>query len=464
MSLAESEAGAIRPSCLSRLGAFAASALLLFMCRPTICRAVDVLEAKSPTGPRDFTITAGNAFFDHTPSIGALCTFDFGDPGSPYNTLRGYNAAHIYTSPGTYTLHCRRVGEADIVTTLNVEPDRRPVIRVQPGENLMDVIRGLTTDAVVELARGGVFSIPGPTELKIRNVEFRAAPGGGPAPRIVRLSAKGSSTFIVQGLDITFRGLEFDSDKDIATFGNTKVNMRAISAEGAHLVVDQCTFRNLDDDVFCTAMTRGVLVRWSTFTDETRSCDVWLDGGDVTILGNRMGTSQREHNIRCSTPRFSNLLVDYNDLTNAHGKETLTFRSGNDCYAAHNTFHGWVRVGPGPHSDGSVMGPEELARNFCRHCVIEKNAFMSGGWLQVNEGTTDVLIRGNRFDVDQKSVAIHVQGPSVKEFHAEYNYRVLTEGRSPKPMIRAWKSVPGDVDEKESSIKTDEEAKELKGK
>src|SRR5690606_5512664 len=30
--------------------------------------------------------------------------WDFGDPSSPYNKLVGYNAAHNYANPGTYTV------------------------------------------------------------------------------------------------------------------------------------------------------------------------------------------------------------------------------------------------------------------------------------------------------------------------------------------------------------------------
>jgi hypothetical protein len=30
--------------------------------------------------------------------------WDFGDPGSKYNTLTGFNAAHVYEGPGKYTV------------------------------------------------------------------------------------------------------------------------------------------------------------------------------------------------------------------------------------------------------------------------------------------------------------------------------------------------------------------------
>jgi len=412
---------------------------------------------------RDFTITAGNAFFDQSPAIGSLCTFDFGDPAGAYNILTGFNAAHIYDKPGDYKLKVTRVGEV-VTKTIHVLPDKRPVQHVEPRESLRDVAIAAQNDSIVELSRGATYDIPGPLDIKARNVAFRAAAGGGPAPRIRRIVGNGSSSLIVHGLDTVFRGIEFDSDQDMKVVGNKKVGLRGITPDTAHVVMVNCTFRNLDDAIFCTPLTRGILVQYCHFTDETRSCGVWADGSNIVLLGNHMATSQREHNVRQSHPGFYNMLVFDNDMVASHGKETLTFRLGQDLYAAQNAFHGWVRVGPGPRADHRAMTPEELRKAFVRYVVIERNAFTGQAWLQINEGTSEVMVRCNRIDVDNQGVPVRLQGPSLSNIVLEDNYRVLTAGPTKKPFYRGWTTGPNDVLERGTTNKTEAEAEALRGK
>ncbi len=414
--------------------------------------------------PRDFTITAGNAFFDHTPVIGEVCIFDFGDPKGPYNVLTGFNAAHIYQTPGTYKLKVTRTGTPPSIKTIHVLPDHRGIQRMEPHDRLFDVIRGLRNDTVVLLSPGITYDLPGPIEIKARNIEFRAA-GPGPMPRIKRLASNGSSCLIVSGLDVTFRGIEFDSDRDIATVGNGKVNYRCITPDGGHVVVVDCEFHNYDDGVFCTPMTRGVLIQWCKFSDDMRSCDLWVDGTDLVVLGNTMLTSQREHNIRSTYPHFYNLLVYDNDITATHNKETLTFRCGQDLYAARNIFRtGWVRTGPGPRGDNRPMTPDEVSKAYARHVVIDRNAFLEGSWMQVNESSSDITVRYNRFDDDRKGCPVHVAGPSINQLLVDENYRVLTNGPTPKPFIRALQIEANNVVERGTTTKGMDEADRLKGK
>ena len=430
------------------------------------CLAAPAPAVTPDPGPvHDFTIIAGNAFFDRAPALGSVCRFDFGDPAGAYNVLTGYNAAHIYQTPGTYTLKIFRAGLLDGAKTIHVLPNNRGLLTLTPRDNLFAVVRNLANNTTVLLPSGTTWDLPGQIEIKARNIEFRPA-GPGPAPRIRRTAAKGSSSVIVTGMDVVFRGIEFDSDKDMAEQGNNnKVNYRGISLDGAHVVCVGCTFRNLDDDLFCTPLTRGLLAQWCKFTDETRSCDFWLDGTDVTVLGCTMATSQREHNMRSASPLFYNLLLHDSDLTATHGKETLTFRGGQDCYASCNRFHtGWVRTGPGPHSDHRPFTADELRKAFARHIVFDRNAFVDGSFLGVNEGTFDITAKYNRFDIDHQSVAVHVQGPSVKDFILEENYRVLTEGPSPKPIMRVYDEQESEIIERGNSFKTKEEAEALKGK
>jgi hypothetical protein len=414
-------------------------------------------------GPRDFTITAGNAFFDQTPTLGEVCTFDFGDPAGAYNVLTGYNAAHIYDKAGTYKLTLTRAGQPPAVKTIHVQPDHRGVQLLDARSGLVDVIRSLQNDTIILLPPGSSWDLPGPLDIKARNVEFRPS-GPGPAPRIRRLASKGFSSLLCTGLDITFKGIEFDSDRDMKIVGNKKIGLRAIVPDGAHIVAIDCKFRNFDDAIFCTPMTRGLLVQWCTFTDEIRGYGMWVDGCNLAFLGNKMATSQREHNIRSNGLNFYNLLVYDNDMTATHGKETLTFRVGQDLYAAHNAFHGWVRVGPADRGDVKALPSAVQARYHATHAVIERNAFLGGAILQINEHTSDLTVRYNRIDVDAQSVPVHIQGPGCNGLVIENNYRVLTAGPTQKPYVRAMESSPGDYLERNNLTLTPEEAQSLKGK
>lgn len=414
-------------------------------------------------GREEFNVTAGNTFFDQSPALGIVATFDFGDPAGEYNILTGFNGAHIYRNPGDYTL---TVYTADglVRKTIHVLPDRRGLMKLQSRDQLSDIAAGLQNNTVVLVPAGGTWDISRPLDLKARNIEFRAD-GQGPAPRFRRIFGNGSSSIVVQGLDTTFRGIEFDSDKEMSVVGNQKVNYKCVTADTAHVTFEHCTFRNVDDAIFCTMLARGVLAQSCKFTDEVRSCDLWCGGSNLVLLGNKMATSQREHNVRNSTQFVYNILVFDNDMIASHGKETLTLRNGQDLYAAHNWFHGWFRVGPGPHPDGHPMSPAELQKAFCRYIVLEKNAFTDGGWLQINEGSSEVIARDNRIDVDNVGIPVRIQGPSLHNILLENNYRVLTAGPTEKPFHRVWGNVgPNDIVERGTTNKTVDEAKALMGK
>lgn len=414
-------------------------------------------------GSLDFSITAGQTFFDHTPTLGQVCTFNFGDPRGAYNVLTGYNAAHVYDAPGTFRLTVSRAGQTDIVKTIRVLADRRPVRTLKAGDDFAEAIRSLHNDSILALPAGATFTVTRPLEIKARNAEIRAV-GSGPPPRILRTGVY-TSTIYAQGLNTTFRGISFDSDRTLAAWGERKVAYRGITADTAHVSVISCEFHNLDDAIFGDQNTRGLLVQNCKFTNEVRSCDVWCYGGDYILLGNTMATSEQEHNVRSSAIGFTNLLLFQNDLTSTQGKETLTFRVGQDLYAAHNSFHkGWIRTGPGPRPD-RAMTAAELRTAFVKHVVLIDNALTDGAWFQINEGSSDVTIKHNRIDCDEKHVPVRLDGPSLKDIRVEDNYRVLKGVPTPKPFVRADRIEPGDLKTHGNKTKLDEksEAREEAG-
>jgi len=390
----------------------------------------------------EFTIIAGNAVFDESP--GGVCDFDFGDPASPYNRLTGFNAAHIYQKPGDYTLTLRQPGKPDITKPVHVVPDRRPVMKVQPTDNLADVIKALPSNCIVLLPAGATYTLVKPAEINARNVCFRAS-GEGPPPIIRRVPGIAYSTLIVKSVDVTFEGIVFDSNQPSAVHHN-KVGARGLSAEGARLVAKQCIFRNLDDCFFCTAATYGLLVQWCTITPDVRAYGVWLDGKDIVVLGSTFQDSQEEHPIRTSQVGFHNLLLYQSDFTNTHGKETVTIRVGENVYISHCAFHNWVKFGPGRRKDRPET-PLELRTKHANHIVFTNNRVDNRAWITMDEGIDDLTIRYNKIDQDTDRVPLQVQGPDLRNIRVEDNIRNLTAGPTPKPFIHESEVQPGTITE-----------------
>ncbi len=67
-------------------------------------------------------------------SLTARYQWDFGDPQGAYNTLEGFNAAHLYDAPGTYTVTLTVTNEegfsAQAAASVTVSSDTRVRIHV----------------------------------------------------------------------------------------------------------------------------------------------------------------------------------------------------------------------------------------------------------------------------------------------------------------------------------------------
>src|SRR5438552_2604317 len=65
-----------------------------------------VVPVVPPAVAPDHSLIAGQPLF--LDNGGSLFRFDFGDPAGRFNALRGYNAVHVYDSPGNYSLKIGR--------------------------------------------------------------------------------------------------------------------------------------------------------------------------------------------------------------------------------------------------------------------------------------------------------------------------------------------------------------------
>jgi PKD repeat protein len=358
--------------------------------------------------------------------------WDFGDAGSKYNQLRGYNAAHLYQQAGNYTitLTVTNPDGAKSVTTqeVTVTEAQRKVIYVsnrgsdsnsglspQSAIKTLDKARSLVGDNTeILLERGGTFSLSSSIVIKGQNVVIGAY-GNGDRPRINWTGAADSSAlFSVDpaARDVSFEDLSFDK----ATGGHACIN-----AGGTNIAVTGCEFLHVFDCVNTNKKPTGVLVQdnIAPLDDGVEGFLVWIEGSDHVILGNTVANSTRAQCIRDAWA--DRVLVAYNDLTNLdrrpdgdqfdENRQTLSLHLGNYLYVYNNSFTaGRCEVGPLAGGDGLMKADWQVQR--VNWAVVEGNTFHDSAFLSVCHGTNHMMVRQNVFNQDAGGMAITVDGYS----------------------------------------------------
>lgn len=335
------------------------------------------------------SVSAGHAVHVHAVSsslkagtpLTARYEWDFGDTGSKYNRLVGFNASHIYDKPGTYTITLRELNETGgvDVTTKSVTittPSRRNIYVSSAGS---DSNSGSSTAPIKTFAkavsmlgsggntgiyfrRGDTFSVPDTMEIGGTDVVVGAYGTGnlpilkysGPKDYIPTIWTRGVSNAV------TIENLTFDS-----IYGGTdNINMPdAINAGGTNTAIRGCQFLNVGYAVNANMGPRGVTILDSSAPSDVglRAYFLWAAGSDFVVLGNKVANSTRQHVVRVASA--DRLLIGYNDFTNRSrvsagdsldvAKTTLAIHKGNYAYIIGNVLNnGPVDIGPLGQGDG----------------------------------------------------------------------------------------------------------------
>jgi PKD repeat protein len=345
-------------------------------------------------------------------------SWDFGDPAGRFNTLVGWNAAHVYDKPGTYTVTLTVTDSAGKTATakgtVKIAADTRQKIYVD-AQTGSDTNNGSSpTKAVASLAaaskllndntelllrRGQTFNVTDTIGLSFANLLIDAY-GSGAAPIVNKVLGGGQSIFNVFGAadGILVQNIAFQTQWGLTSkYGDQKLGARAFLVAGTNFAVRNCSFDNLDDGVNTAGQPDGVLVQDCNFGMGMRGCGIWAEGYDHVYLGNTMVNSTREHLIRSSGSGVHRVLIEDNNLsrpTNAKG--SLELRTASWFYVRGNRIDGGtLRVGL----------PDGVTPTDTRWGVVEGNETFKF-FINIRPGVQHLAFRDNVIHYDDGAMII----------------------------------------------------------
>ncbi len=400
-------------------------------------------SGKAPTAridAHDTSLMVGDAVFvqglNSTLNAGSPLTaryeWDFGDAGSAYNTLVGFNASHVYDKPGTYTLTLRVFNEDrksdTVTTTVKVAADNRRAIYVSnagsdsnPGSwdrpikswDKAAALLGASDNVAVLFHAGETFDVR--RSMVISGKDTLIGTYGTGAKPVLKWYGNGDRNTIIRSnpsaAKLTIQGLTFDSEYT-STNGEPKGLPFGVKLDGKDAVVRDSTFLNVNYAIQGSGAPQGVLLLDNDAPSMTgiRGYFAWVDGSDWTFLGNKVVNVTREHTVRISGGQRVNF--HDNDLANADrrtvdrydtSKGVITVQLGSYAYLSDNRIDGPLPIGPLGEADGLTTKGSRW-----RYAVVEDNV-IDRSTVEVAHGAEHVMIRNNVIRVNNDQ-AIEVDG------------------------------------------------------
>lgn len=362
--------------------------------------------------------------------------WNFGDTGTRFNTMVGYNAAHVYDTPGTYSITLKITNEdggvATVVKQVNIAASTRKQIFVDPASG-NDASTGLSQSSAVKtierafnlisdnteilLKAGGRYDVTASLHLDHKNI-LVGRWGSGFDPVINRIVGGGTSTIraFTQSDGVTFQNLTFDSPYGVTQNQEAPKNkVSALFLGGKNLTVRNCTFLNVDDAINENQNPTGTLIQDNNAPLDTgiRGYFVWASGRNQVIVGNNVANSTREHVMRMvdiytttvSNNTFDNIDRRSNDQYD-YSKGGIEVHRGEYVYVSQNTMLGGdIRTGP-----LGLWG--EDASTATDWVVIEDNN-LTDTFVYTNSSSHHVMIRNNVVKNDTTS-AFNISGPDAQ--------------------------------------------------
>ena len=344
----------------------------------------------------DFPLGAGT-------SLTASYSWDFGDPGDKFNTIKGFNAAHIYDKPGTYRVMLKLQNEANVektyATTLTIPPDRRRTVYAD-ASNFSAAVTLLADDTKLLLKRGDRFDVSKTITIEASNVLIGAY-GEGADPVLVWTGKEAGVVFTTtpESRDVLIQNLAFDCIAENRPM--------AIRPQGKNLAVRGCTFLKVNYAINNNAKPSGVfaLDNVAPNRDSIAGYFAWVAGEDHVYLGNTIANSLKAHIIRMS--QFKRVLAANNDFTN-HTFGGITVQKGSFAYVAHNVLKE-CDLGAAPLGGADGIKQDPNASSVRTSWVVIENNRVIHDSINVGHGAEHVMVRNNFVEQDANT-AYHVSG------------------------------------------------------
>jgi hypothetical protein len=380
-----------------------------------------VISAMATTGQAPFTVHVHglNSSLGVGTKLTARYEWDFGDSNAAYNALVGWNAAHTFQQPGSYTVKLKitnQAGEHHTSTMqVNVSASNRTKIYVSPSGS--DSNNGLSTSAPIKTVakaatmlwnnkeilfqRNGTYGMASALTITQQNVLIGAY-GSGSNPKLnytvnaqyAKMINLGSSA-----KDVMIENIQFDSP-----FTPNNLIVRGIHPHGNNITVRNCHFGNVSYAMNTDGEgVYGFLTQANT-TGVIGAYFIWGNGSDHTHLGNTVGGSVDEHNIRYGN--VSRSLIAYNDLTNT-AKSTIWLMLGDHCYVANN------KLKEGRFITGPNFATSTPSERFL-WVVFENNHIINEGVI-LYSGAENIMFRNNVIKYDGGEVF------SIWGYYAQWN-------------------------------------------
>lgn len=358
--------------------------------------------------------------------------WDFGDPSGSNNTMKGFNASHVYDKAGTYAVTLtvtNAAGKQDsAVMAITVTPANRQVIYVSSRGS--DTNDGLTSSTPIKsitkaltlvddnteilFRRGETFAMTQGFNIKSDNVLIGAY-GSGANPNILWTGTRDNQVmFYVSRGTKNFTAQDLTIDTIFNQDSNDAGTPSAFQMAGTGFTARRCTLLNLQYAFNLNANPVGVMIEGNQAPSETgiRKYFAWVQGTNVTIVGNEAANSTREHIVRVNY--VSKINVSNNDFSNISRREigdywdyrktALNVQSGEFAYLYNNKLNASMQVGP----LGKGHGGEITKSNRFNFAIAEGNEVIDDQVI-INHGAQHVTLRDNVIRSDGM-IAINVDG------------------------------------------------------
>ncbi|MGA3066597.1 MAG: PKD domain-containing protein [Tepidisphaeraceae bacterium] len=363
--------------------------------------------------------------------------WNFGDPTSQYNTLNGFNAAHVYSTAGTYTVTLTITSATGQVSTatqqVTVMPDNRATIYVSasgndsnsgnsasdPIQTIDRLMQLMTSNTRVLFQAGGTYTITNTNTFTTQGMSnvYIGSYGSGAQPIIMYTGPAG-----IQGgmlgmststTGLTVQGLTFDSI--YSDNNDAQAIPSAFFVKGNGITILDNTFLNVLNAMNMNSCPDNVLVQGNSAPSATglNAYFTFIQGSNIVVVGNNVANGVGESLIRGGG---EGVLIADNTLNN-NQKVAITIQLGSYEYVYGNQINNG-QMGVGPLSAGG--GPSTTNVN---NIVFENN--VSNTNIDITSGSHDIMVRNNVLTLDGDSITINAQDPSLgwqaQNIYLEYN-------------------------------------------